>query len=184
MLAHDTLPKKNTNAVVKNKSLNQRDFRRKSNHFHNQEQTVNKNPRRVQERNSNTSTSQFSESIQYPLWLKSFIVLNHFSSVICGLSVGTALVMYGMTVYAPKQWTNKYHQLQNLQKQERQFTFTDEVLKDTLAESAQQQGSGFVNPDQSKPPIFLPETNATAITQKSINPVKIKKVNPIYPVAY
>ncbi|MTF38645.1 hypothetical protein [Cyanobacterium aponinum] len=184
MLAHDTLPKRNTNAVVKNKSLNQRDFRRKSSpsHSHNQEQTLNKNPRHVQERNNHTSQS--SESIQYPLWLKSFIVLNHFSSIICGLSVGTALVIYGMTVYAPKQWTNKYHQLQNLQKQERQFTFTDEVLKDTLAESAQQQGSGFVNPDQSKPPIFLPETNATAITPKSINPVKIKKVKPIYPVAY
>ena len=93
-----------------------------------------------------------------PLWLKGLIFLNHSSSLVCYASVTVALVMYGMTVYAPKLWTQKYSQLQELQKKERQFTFTDEMLKDELAQSATQSGSGFVKPSPDKQPIFLPNT--------------------------
>ena len=189
MLVHDTLPKKNTHAVVKNKSFHQRDFPSPSKdaiapRTATQPSPLKRHQRRTPNKNNNISSVQPSQSIQYPLWLKGFIFLNHGSSLLCYLSVAVALVLYGMTVYAPKQWTNKYNQLQHLQKQERQFTFTDEVLKDTLAESAQQAGSGFVNPEQSKPPIFLPKTNPQPITSQPLNPPEIKKVEPISPVAY
>lgn len=181
MLVHDTLPKKNINTLVKKKSLNPRDFPQSKNSL-SPYKRLNRNNRRIQ-KNENLSVPS-SQSIQYPLWLKSFIFLNHGSSIICYITVAIALVLYGMTVYAPRQWTNKYNQLQHLQKQERQFTFTDEILKDSLAESAQQAGSGFVNPEQSKPPIFLPNRNPHPIKPKPINPPESKKIEPISPVAY
>lgn len=117
-----------------------------------------------------------------PFWLQSLMVLGHCSSAFCYLSVAMAFVMYGMTVYAPKQWTNKYHQLQELQKQERQFSFTEEIIKNQLAESAQQSGSGLVNPDPTQPPIFLPDTTPKSIEldkSESIEPKQIQKISPI-----
>ncbi len=190
MLVNDTLPKKNTKAVVENKSVNQKHFlditknsiSLGTNPPITPQKRLNRNNRRSQ-KNENPSV-QCSESIQYPLWLKGFIFLNHGSSLICYVTVAVALVLYGITVYAPRQWTSKYNQLQHLQKQERQFTFTDEILKDNLGESAQKPESGFVSPEQSKPPIFVPSTTPQSITPPTLNPPRIKKVEPISPVAY
>ncbi|BAQ64724.1 cell division protein FtsL [Geminocystis sp. NIES-3709] len=110
------------------------------------------------------------------------MILGHGSSALCYLSVVIAFVMYGITVYAPKLWTTKYHELQDLQKQERQFSFTDEIIKNQLAESAKQSGSGLVNPDSSQPPIFLPDTTPKPIqleTSPSSEPKQIEKISPI-----
>ena len=98
------------------------------------------------------------ENYHKPLWLKGLMVLNHTSAFVSFGSVAVALVMYGMTVYAPKLWTQKYTQLQELQKKERQFTYTDEMLKDGLAQSATQSSSGLVQPNSQRQPIFLPNT--------------------------
>lgn len=119
-----------------------------------------------------------------PFWLQSLMVLGNGSSVICYMSVIIAFVMYGMTVYAPKQWTSKYHQLQELQKQERQFSFTEEIIKNQLAESAEQSGSGFVNPDATQPPIFLPEVTPKSIELKKSESVEPKQIEKISPIAY
>lgn len=119
-----------------------------------------------------------------PFWLKSLMIFSKGSSVFCGLSVAVAFVMYGMTVYAPKIWTNKYHHLQELQKQERQFTFTDEILKNQLAESAKQSNSGLVNPDPTKPPLFLPETTPKTIELNQSPEPKPKEIEKISPIAY
>ncbi len=121
---------------------------------------------------------------QTPLWLKSLIVLNHGSAVVCYVSVAVALVMYGMTVYGPKLWTQKYAQLQDLQKKERQFTSADEMFKDDLAKNGTQSGSGFVKPNPEKQPIFLPDTPTQPIELKSSTPVQTLIVTPISPIAY
>jgi hypothetical protein len=119
-----------------------------------------------------------------PLWLKGLIFLNHSSAFVSYASVTVALLMYGMTVYAPKLWTQKYTQLQELQKKERQFTFTEEMLKDELAQSATNSSSGFVKPNPSKQPIFLPNTPTKAIELKSSTFVKPKVIDSVSPIAY
>lgn len=119
-----------------------------------------------------------------PFWLQSLIVLGHGSSLLCYGSVAIAFVMYGITVYAPKQWTSKYHQLQELQKQERQFSFTEEIIKNQLAESAQQSGSGLVNPDPNQPPIFLPDMTPKPINLDKSESVEPKQIEKISPIAY
>lgn len=139
---------------------------------------------------SRVVNSRLEETISHlekkhkPFWLQSLIVLGHGSSLLCYGSVAIAFVMYGITVYAPKQWTNKYHQLQELQKQERQFSFTEEIIKNQLAESAQQSGSGLVNPDPNQPPIFLPDMTPKPINLDKSESVEPKQIEKISPIAY
>jgi hypothetical protein len=119
-----------------------------------------------------------------PFWLKSLIVLSNGSSLVCYLSVAIAFVMYSMTVHAPKLWTQKYEQLQNLQKQERQFSFTDEIVKNQLGESAKKSGSGLINPDPTQMPIFLPDSNPKPIELKLSNTPTPRQIEKISPIAY
>ena len=124
------------------------------------------------------------KKVPKPLWLQALGVLSHGSAVVCYSSVAVALVMYGMTVYAPKSWTQKYSQLQELQKRERQFTFTDEMLKDELAKSATQSRSGFVTPNPEKQPIFLPETATKQIETEVTESTNPRVITPSSPIAY
>lgn len=173
MLVNDILPRQqNKSPVTKTKPLPQKNFTSKK-RLRNQSVSV----RRVD------SSAQISYNNR-PLWLKSMIIFGHSSSLVCYLSVAIAFVMYGMTVYAPKLWTQKYEELQNLQKQERQFSFTDEIIKNQLAESAKKSGSGLVNPDPNQPPIFLPDSNPKPIELKSSNSAIPKQIEKISPIAY
>jgi hypothetical protein len=89
-----------------------------------------------------------------------------------------------MTVYAPELWTQKYNQLRNLQKRERQFTLGDETVKNQLANTASRADSGLINPDPTKPPIFLAEITVKEIDSSPENNPPVKKIKQIYPVAY
>ncbi len=133
---------------------------------------------------SKIGTASQNRSQSTPVWLTMLLLTKNASSLVCYVTVGLALAMYSMTVYAPQLWTQKYNQLRDLQKKERQFTFSEEVIKHQLANDASQPDSGLVNPDPTKPPIFLPETNVKQITQPSANQSSPKQIHPIYPVAY
>lgn len=119
-----------------------------------------------------------------PLWLKILLLIKNTSSIVCWVSVGSALIMYSMTVYAPELWTQKYNQLRNLQKRERQFTLGDETVKNQLANTASRADSGLINPDPTKPPIFLAEITVKEIDSSPENNPPVKKIKQIYPVAY
>lgn len=133
---------------------------------------------------SATNTSSTLEVSVTPLWLKALMLLGHGSSLMCYGSLAILLVVYGMTVYAPRQWTEKYGRLRELQKQERQLTFTDEVLKNKLGELAGQSGFGFIKPDPTMPPVFLPDVEVKSIELPSeLSPVP-KEVQKVFPIAY
>jgi hypothetical protein len=177
MLVHDNLPRRQNNAdVQKKEAINPRKLTSTTSH------------RKYS--SSRVVDSRLAEKIadvkkkNKPFWLQSLMVLGHGSSTFCYLSVAIAFVMYGMTVYAPKQWTDKYHKLQELQKQERQFSFTEEIIKNQLAESAKQSGSGLINPDPTQPPIFLPEMSPKPVELDKSDLVEPKQVDKISPIAY
>ena len=134
-----------------------------------------------------TRTAQLKSSnqVKTPFWLQSLIVLNHGSSLLCYLTATAALVLYGMTVYAPKLWTQKYAQLQDLQKKERQFTSVDEMFKDELAQSATKSNLGFIKPNLTQSPIFLPNKPTTKVIElKQATSVQPKTIKPVFPIAY
>lgn len=142
--------------------------------------------RRISEKKNNSRNDRITQTNHQnrPLWLKSLILLGHGSSLVCYGTVAIAFGIYSMTVYAPKLWTQKYQELQHLQKQERQFSFTDEIIKNQLAESAKTSGSGLVNPDANQSPIFLPDSTPKPIELKPSNSIIPKQIEKISPIAY
>ena len=83
---------------------------------------------------------------QRPLWLRFLLLFQQGSSVFTFLTIGTALALYGWTVYTPQVWNKEYKKLANLQRQERYLTTINETLKNNLAQQAERPETGFVNP--------------------------------------
>ncbi len=94
-----------------------------------------------------------SESM--PLWLLRLYTIHRHSSVMAFLLVTVTLVVYGWTVYSQQLWNQSFRKLQDLQHHERQLTTTNEVLKEKMAQEAQQPAAGLGSPTP-KGTIFLP----------------------------
>ncbi|MEA5516087.1 hypothetical protein [Nodularia sp. UHCC 0506] len=90
-----------------------------------------------------------------PFWLMRLYTSHRYSSVVTFLLVAITLCVYGGTVYSQKQWSQGYNRLQELQLHERYLTTTNAILKNKMAEEAEQVTSGLVSPTPAKT-IFLP----------------------------
>ncbi|MCC5636074.1 hypothetical protein LC593_09430 [Nostoc sp. CHAB 5844] len=96
-----------------------------------------------------------------PNWLLQLYTVHRYSSVVTFLLVAVALVVYGGTVYSQELWSQEFRRLQNLQRNERQLTTTNAMLKNKMAEEAEQPSAGLVSPTPDKT-IFLPSAPDTA----------------------
>lgn len=90
-----------------------------------------------------------------PRWLSSLLLLKRSSDLITFLLVTTTLTIYSWTVYTQQQWMRDYRKLENLQRQERQLTTANAVMKNQLAQQAEKPATGLVSPTQTNA-IFLP----------------------------
>lgn len=109
----------------------------------------------VPSENRNRRLENFPYSQAYPNWLKTLIMMQRSSGIIMFALVTVMLTIYGSTVYTQKLWTKEYRKLDHLQRQERQMTAANEVLKNQLAQEAENPETGLVPPDPAKT-IFLP----------------------------
>ena len=100
-----------------------------------------KSPRGNQER---VPVMPNSESA--PLWLLRLHAIHRNSSIVAFLLVAATLVVYGWTVYSQELWSQAYHKLQNLQRQDRQLTTTNEVLQNKMAVEGEKPSAGLVAP--------------------------------------
>ncbi|ALF52515.1 hypothetical protein ACX27_06115 [Nostoc piscinale CENA21] len=96
-----------------------------------------------------------------PNWLLRLYTVHRYSSVVTFLLVAVALVVYGWTVYSQERWNQEFRRLQNLQRNERQLTTTNAMLKNKMAEEAEKPSAGLVSPTPDKT-IFLPSAPDTA----------------------
>ena len=119
-----------------------------------------------------------------PIWLKGLFLLKTSTSIFCWLMITAMFVFYGVTVYAPQLWTTEYKKLKNLQKDERQITSTNEIIKDQLAEQAGKYGTGLVNPDPTKPAIFLGATPKKTLYLDHLTKSPVKQPEVLLPLAY
>lgn len=118
---------------------------------------------------SPTSTTQekvkpIAATRELPLELKILMYLQKGSSI-CSLSVvGFVLVVFGLTVCIPKTWHQEYRRLKDLQRQERQLTATNEVLKYELLQDLEtnQPGLSYPKPDNT---LFLTPVTVNPKTQ-------------------
>ncbi|MEM7555736.1 MAG: hypothetical protein AAF378_16875 [Cyanobacteria bacterium P01_A01_bin.84] len=92
-----------------------------------------------------------------PMWLQYMQKVQNYSSIAVFLLVLSNLVVYGWTVYAQQLWSQDSRKLQNLQRQERQLTTHNEIIKNKMAEEAQKPTAGLVSPTPSGT-IFLNRT--------------------------
>lgn len=90
-----------------------------------------------------------------PVWLSSLRVVQRSSDLIAFLLVATTLSIYSWTVYTQQQWSKEYRKLEDLQRQERQLTTANAVMKNQLAQQAEKPGTGLVPPTPSHP-VVLP----------------------------
>ncbi len=81
-----------------------------------------------------------------PPWLRTLVRAQRSSSVITFLLFALTLTVYAWTVYNQQRWAQDYHKLENLQRQERQMTAANEVLKNQLAQQAENPSTGLVAP--------------------------------------
>lgn len=89
-----------------------------------------------------------------PWWLRSLTGIYSISSVTTILLGAATLTMYASTVYHQQQWSQEYGRLESLRREERQLSATNEVLKNNIAESAEQPNTGLV-PPEAAPTIVL-----------------------------
>lgn len=105
---------------------------------------------------------------QTPNWLRLLIGLERCVSVIT-LALGAAtLTVYGLTVSCGQQWSRDYNRLQSLQRYERQLRVANEMLKNQMAEQAEDPDTGLV-PQNPANTIFLPP--ASERLSSAISPV-------------
>jgi len=93
-----------------------------------------------------------------PLWLKGLMSLNIAFSCVTFILIVATLSLYGWTVYTQQSWGKAYRYLELLQRNERQLTATNEMIKNELAQEAENPEVGLVNPNP-KTTIFLKPTD-------------------------
>lgn len=116
-----------------------------------------------------------------PGWLRLLLVAQRGSSVLTFVLVAVTIVIYGWTVCSQQLWSREYQRLENLQRQERQTTAANEVLKNQMAREAAAPNSGLVLPNPSNT-IFLqsaPQRPPVAAPAPQFAPL-----NPQKPLAY
>ncbi|AFZ46678.1 hypothetical protein Cyast_0703 [Cyanobacterium stanieri PCC 7202] len=143
-------------------------------------------PKRVKNNQTSHENQVVSRSpkVKVPFWLKCFNFIGTTSTGLSIMTVMACLAVYGLTVSAPSEWTQKYRDLQELQQRERQFTFSNEVLKNQLAEESGRSDSGLVSPDLSHSPVFLPKTDVEMVKPEETDISSPKRIQPIFPIAY
>jgi hypothetical protein len=79
-----------------------------------------------------------------PIWVRSLLKLHQGSMIVTFLLISAALSVYGWTVYSQQLWSQQYQKLVTLQRTERGMTAYGEVMKNNLAQQAQQAGTELI----------------------------------------
>ena len=103
---------------------------------------------------SHQTVQSFPTSQSTPLWLRVLTAAQRTSTVVTFSLVASTLAIYGWTVYSQQLWGTEYQRLESLQRQERQLTAANEVLKNQMAQEAEDPASGLTMPDPTSA-IFL-----------------------------
>lgn len=112
---------------------------------------------------------------------KSLVRLESAAAILAILLGAAVLSVYGLTVYQSQKWSREYSRLQQLQRYERQLAIAAEMLKNEMAQQAENPAVGLIprNPDNT---IFLvpaPERDLSAITPVPVVPTEPEAPTPL-----
>ncbi|MBE9115220.1 hypothetical protein IQ249_04830 [Lusitaniella coriacea LEGE 07157] len=108
-------------------------------------------------------------SPQQPPLLRTLLFLQHASSFVTFSLFGVVLCIYASTVYLQQQWSEAYQKLENLQRETRNLTAADEILKNQLAKQAQNPDAGLVMPSPDNN-IYLSPSTQTSTPEPAASP--------------
>ncbi|MFE4107244.1 hypothetical protein [Almyronema epifaneia] len=113
---------------------------------------------------SGKSPTAIADPFKVPLWLHLLVGLYRGTTLFTGGLLIAVLALYGCTVYVDKSVQAGVQRLEGLRRSQQQLTTANEVLKQHLAEQAEDPGAALELP-QPNSLIFLPpaapEANAT-----------------------
>ncbi|MBW4441437.1 MAG: hypothetical protein KME10_09430 [Plectolyngbya sp. WJT66-NPBG17] len=123
-------------------------------------------------RKPTASVRQLPNPEKPPQWLRSLLLTQQVSVFATFVLAGAVLAVYGWTVYAQQLWGKEYSKLEQLRRNERQFTANGEVLKNQIANQSNRPGASLVpqNPDSLiflRPAPARPEKPVSASSQSS-----------------
>ncbi len=116
------------------------------------------------------------------LWVSLLVWLQRSSNVVTLALTAVALITYGWTVYSQERWGRSFEELESLKKQERQLVSTNEVLKNQMAEQAENPRAGLLLPDPSNAIFLTPAPQRPPVKPKP--PVPVVESDPIRPLGY
>jgi hypothetical protein len=119
---------------------------------------------------SGSSKVKHLPSSQRPFWLQALISVHFISSGITFILISAALGVYGWTVYTQQSWGRAYHNLETLQRYERQLVTTNESIKNDLAQQAEEPAMGLVNPDPNTTIFLTPSSTKLNPSPSAIEP--------------
>lgn len=105
--------------------------------------------------NGNRQVQRLPNAKIAPVWLRSLLLLKHSSCFFAFFVVSMTVAVYGWTVHVQKQWSQEYRKLETLQRNERHFKATNEVMKNQFAQESDRSVNGLV-PLEPANVIFLP----------------------------
>jgi hypothetical protein len=112
--------------------------------------TVNRNsglpatPRQIAVLPKTPNVTRLPQAPKSPFWLRSLLKLHQGSMIVTFVLISAALTVYGWTVYSQQLWSQQYEKLMTLQRTERGMTAYGEVMKNNLAQQAQQSETNLV----------------------------------------
>ncbi len=116
-----------------------------------------------------------------PFWLRTLLIIQRGSSILTFCLATAVLMVYGSTVYIQQAWSEEFRQLEQLQREKRELTTADELMKNQLAQRAAAPENGLVAPSPANT-IFLPRATNQSVQSAPITP--LLEVRPDAPLGY
>jgi len=129
-----------------------------------------------------TPVERLSSSRPLPLWWHALIWLQRTSWLGCSLLAIATFIVYAQTVYTQQLWGREYRKLAALQRQERQLTSTNALLKNHLATLSNTKDTGLVAPKPGNA-IFLPAVPQRQLVPPPAHPTTAEPITSV-PLGY
>lgn len=120
---------------------------------------------------------------QFPATVRNLMLLQRGSSVLM-LGLGAmSLMVYSWTVHSQRAWSEAYGKLDQLRRNEPQLTVANEALKQHLANDAELENSGLVDPDPTQA-LFLEPASPRPPRQLPVPEPKQTRLSLEFPLSY
>lgn len=118
---------------------------------------------------SSTRVQRLPPRDAIPAWVRSLLLVQRASVVATFALAGSALAVYGWTVYSQQVWGKEYQHLETLRRNERQLTTKKEMLKDQIAKQGNRPGAALT-PQRPDKLIFLTPASSQGSASTSTAP--------------